>query len=592
MTVTEIEDTTEMTDKYDQINKKKQEWTEGPLQKALGRFPHLKQSPSRFYTPLDAKNFDFLTKVGFPGTYPFTAGTFPFDAMAEMARTASGRSGDSGLTRAAMYSGYGTPEDTRDFYKQMIDRGFRQGPNLAFDLPTQLGYDSDSPNVQGEVGKVGVAVDTLRDMEIIYEPYEGNLNLGNIASNFTINAPAIYFIAMYVALAEKRGIPLKNLRATPQNDILKEYIARGTYIFPPGPSMRLFRDILVFVNKYLPNVNITSMGGYHIREAGANRKQDLAFTMAIAIAYLSEGVNAGLDVDRFAPRFTFSAFGGSMEFFYEIAFQRAARRMYSTILRDRFGAKDPRSMMLRLVMAAHIGPSSTTTQRPLNNLTRAVIGAVAGALSGGTPSAYPPYDEPLGLGWSMEARQLAEDAKRILICEAKLLEVTDPFAGSYFMESITDEIEGEAWDELEKIEGLGGTIAAIEQGYMQREITKSAYEQAERIRNGTSSIVGVNCFTGDSELEVETNRVVPHPYDPEKRAMAEELQIERLKEVKSHRNGREVTKLLGELSSKACSEEMDLLPQLIECAKAYVTVQEVCDTLREVFGEYQASYVF
>ncbi|MBN2126128.1 MAG: methylmalonyl-CoA mutase, partial [Deltaproteobacteria bacterium] len=415
---------------------------------------------------------------------------------------------------------------------------------------------------------------------------------GNIASNFTINAPAIYFIAMYVALAEKRGIPLEKLRATPQNDILKEYIARGTYIFPPGPSMRLFRDTLVFIAERLPHVNITSMGGYHIREAGASRRQDLAFTMAIAMAYLREGLNAGLEVDRFAPRFTFSAFGGSMEFLYEIAFQRAARRMYAGILRDRFGAKDPRSMMLRLVMAAHIGPSSTTTQRPLNNLTRSVIGAVAGALSGGTPSAYPPYDEPLGLGWSMEARQLAEDAKRILICEARLLEVTDPFAGSYFMESLTDEIEGEAREELEKIEGMGGAIAAIEQGYMQREITRSAYEHAERIRKGTTSIVGVNCFTGDSELEVETNRMVPHPYDPDKRAKAEERQISRLKEVKSRRSGREVTKLRGELSKKARSPEEHLLPHLIECAKAYVTVQEVCDTLREVFGEYEASSIF
>ncbi|MGD8562427.1 MAG: methylmalonyl-CoA mutase family protein, partial [Desulfarculaceae bacterium] len=329
-----------------------------------------------------------------------------------------------------------------------------------------------------------------------------------------------------------------------------------------------------------------------IREAGADRRQDLAYTMAIAVAYLDEGVKAGLEVDRFAPRFTFSAFGGSMEFYHEIAFQRAARRMYATILRDRFGAQNPRSMMLRLVMAAHIGPSSTTLQRPLNNLTRAVVGAVAGALSGGPPSAYPPYDEPLGLGWSMEARQLAEDAKRILTCEAKLLEVMDPFAGSYFMESLTDEIEEAAWEEFKKIEGMGGAIPAIEEGYMQREIAKSAYEHAERIRKGATAIVGVNCFNGEEELEVETNRLVPHPYDPDRRAQAEERQKAKLQEVKRHRNGREVARLLGELSGQARSPEKNLLPLLVECAQAYVTVQEVCDTLREVFGEYQAPSVF
>jgi len=330
----------------------------------------------------------------------------------------------------------------------------------------------------------------LRDLEIIYEPYKGDLNLDHIASNFTINAPAVYLIAAYVALAEKRGIPLDKLRATPQNDVLKEYIARGTYIFPPGPSMRLFRDSLVFITRHLPDVNVTSISGYHIREAGANRKQDLAFTMSNAIAYLQAGLDAGLEIDSFAPRFTFSAFGGSMELLKEIAFQRAARRMYANLLKDRFGAKDPRSMIIRQAMAAHIGPSSTTIQRPLNNLTRAVVGAMAGALSGGPPSAFPPYDEPLGLGWSLEARQLGEDANRILTHEARLCDVTDPFAGSYCMESLTDEIEAEAWEELRKIDEMGGAVAAIERGYMQREIAKSAYEHAEKIRKGEALIVG------------------------------------------------------------------------------------------------------
>lgn len=581
-----------MKKKNEAILKKKQEWEKGPLKKALARFPILKNSPSRFYTPLDLKKFDFLKKVGFPGKYPFTAGTYPFDPMAGLAKLSAKAPAESGLTRAAQYSGYGAPEDTRDYYKKMIKRGAKAGPNLAMDLPTQCGYDSDNPIVEGEVGKVGVAVDTLRDFEVIYDIYKGDLDLDRIASNFTINAPAIYFIAMYAALAEKRGIPLDKIRATPQNDILKEYIARGTYIFPPQPAMRLFRDTLVFINKNIPKMNITSLGGYHIREAGATRKQDLAYSMAIAIAYLQEGVNAGFAVDEFAPRFTFNAFGGSMEFLEEIAFQRAARRMYARILKERFGAKDPRSMLIRQPITAHIGPSCTTIQRPLNNLTRAVVGAMAGALSGGPPVSFPPYDEPMGLGWSLEAQQLAQDANRILTCEAKLLEVNDPFAGSYCMESLTDEIEADAWDELQKIDEMGGAVAAIEQGYMQREVGRSAYEHARKVSNGEELIVGVNCFIGENELEVETTRLVPHPYDPKRRAKAEKRQVTKLKQVKRSRDNKEVARLLKKLAKKVRREEENLIPHLIDCAKAYVSIQEVCDVMREIYGEYEVPSLF
>jgi methylmalonyl-CoA mutase N-terminal domain/subunit len=494
-----------------EIRQREREWKEGTVKKALKRFPFLKESPSRFYTPLDMKKFDFLEKIGFPGEYPFTAGTYAFDPTVGLSRfAAQAPSGSSGRTRAAMYSGYGTSEDTRDYYQDLINRGGRGGPNLAMDLPTQCGYDSDNPMIEGEVGKVGVAIDSLRDFEIIYEPYQGDLNLDNISSNYTMNAAAIYLMALYAALAENRGIPLEKLKATPQNDVLKEYIARGTYIFPPTPAMRLFRDTLVFLNKHMPSVNITSIGGYHIREAGATRKQDLAYSMAIAIAYFQEGIDAGLDIDAFAPRFTFNAFGGSMELLEEIAFQRAARRMYARILKERFGAKNPRSMIIRQPITAHIGPSDTTIQRPLNNLTRAVVGAIAGALSGGRPAPFPPYDEPLGLGWSREAQQLSNDAGRI---------------GSYAMEAITDEIEAEAWDELNKIEEMGGAVAAIESGYMAREVSRSAYERQKSIASGETLVVGVNCFTGDDELEVETTRLVPHPYDPTKRERAEKKQI-------------------------------------------------------------------
>ncbi len=276
-------------------------------------------------------------------------------------------------------------------------------------MPTQCGYDSDNPIVHGDVGKTGVAIDTLRDFEIIYEPFQGALELDKIASNFTINAPCNIIMAMYFALADKRGIGLEQLRATPQNDILKEFIARGTYIFPPKQSIRMFRDSLVFFVKHCPLMNITSVGGYHMRGAGATREQDLAFSMANLIAYLQEGVKAGLDVDSFVPKFSVNAFGGSMEFFKEIAFQRAARRIWAKILKEKFGARNERSMLLRQPGGAHMGYENCTVQRPLNNLTRSIVGAIASALSGGPAVPTPPYDEPLGLGSRLEASQLSED---------------------------------------------------------------------------------------------------------------------------------------------------------------------------------------
>jgi methylmalonyl-CoA mutase N-terminal domain/subunit len=394
---------------------------------------------------------------------------------------------------------------------------------------------------------------------------------------------------MYVALGEKRGIPIEKLRATPQNDILKEFVGRGAYIFPPEPSMRMMRDSITYIARHLPNLNITSIGGYHMREAGATREQDLAFSMAIGAAYLQKGVDAGLDIDSFAPRFSFNVFGGSMEFYKEIAFQRAARRMWARMLKERFGARNPRSMLLRQPHAAHIGCSATTLQRPLNNLIRTVIGGMASAMSGGAPESWPPYDEPLGLGWSMEAIQLAEDAQRILQHEARICEVMDPFAGSYFMESLTDQIEESGWTEFEKIQTMGGAVAAIESGYMQREVAKSAYERQKRIESGEDLIVGVNCFSGEHELEVTTTRLVPHPYDPEKMELAESKQIANLKEVKSARDNHAVGRLLKDLEVAAKKETENLIPRLIECVKAYATIQEMCDVLRGVFGTYEES---
>ncbi len=572
---------------FKKILEEQKKWEEKTLHPVLERFK-MKETPTRFYTPAEQEEgFDFLKKVGFPGQYPFTAATFPTFPYRSGERGAGSVPQAAGLVRAGRYSGYGAPEDTRDYYLRMKKLGQKAGPNIAFDLPTQCGYDSDHPMAMGEVGRVGVAVDTLRDMEIIYEAFSGENDLDRTASNFTINAPANIIMSMYLSLADRRGIAWEKLRATPQNDILKEFVARGTYIFPPRPSMRMFRDSLVFFSKQVPNVNIISMGGYHIREAGATREQDLAFSMAIAAAYIQEGIKAGLEVDFFVPRFTFNAFGGSMEFFKEIAFHRAARRMWAKIVKEKFGAKNERSMTLRMNSTAHCGRTSCTAQRPLNNLIRSVVGGIAGALCSGPPNCNPPYDEPLGLGWSLEAIQLSEDAVRILQNEARLTEVIDPLAGSYYVESLTDGIENAAWGEFDKIQGMGGAVAAIENGYMQREVARSAYERQKRLEEGKDLIVGVNCYTGEGELEVQTTRLVPHPYDPERRDNAERIQVEKLKEVKKTRDNQKVAGSLKELKASAAKDDTNVFPYLIECAKAYATIQEICDTLREVFGEYK-----
>ena len=569
----------------DKITQAKEQWQETVVNKRLEKF-NLEESPTRFYTPSDLQDFDFLEKVGFPGQYPFTAGNDPAPRWLAMAEAAvkAGHNFEWGSSGAGKYAGFGTPEDYREYLLRMHTLGRTGGPNIAFDLPTQCGYDSDSSWADGEVGRVGVALDSFKDFEVIYEAYTGNLDIDRVPSNFTINAPAAVVVAMYAALAEKRGIPLEKLRGTPQNDILKEFVGRGTYIYPPRASMRLFRDILVFCTKHLPRFNVTSIGGYHMREAGASREQDLAFSLANGAAYLQAGINAGLDIDDFARNFTFNAFGGSMEIYKEIAFQRAARRMWATMLKERFGARNPRSMLIRQIITAHIGYSSTTLQRPLNNLSRSVVGAVAAGMSGGVPLAAPPFDEPLGLGHSLEAQQLSYDTTRILIYEAKICEVADPWAGSYFMESLTDEIEAAAQKEMDKIENMGGAVAAVESGYMHQAVARNAYEKQRNLENLEEYMVGVNCFNGDNEIEVTTNRSVAEVYDAELMATAEERQKAELARIKRERNNQEVSKALKALESHAGNEDENLMPYFIDCVKSYATLQEMCDVLRDIFG--------
>jgi methylmalonyl-CoA mutase N-terminal domain/subunit len=484
---------------------------------------------------------------------------------------------------AGAYAGYGTVEDTRDLWRSQG----RRGANVAFDLPTQCGYDSDDPIARGEVGKVGCAVDTLRDFEVLFEFLDGVAPLDQTSNNFTINAPCNIILAMYIALAEKKGIDPAKLRGTPQNDILKEFVARGTWIFPPEPSMRMVRDTITYCARNLPLLNPISICGYHIREAGATAAQTMAFTFSNAIAYVQMGIDAGLDIDSFIRNFTFLNFSGSMDFFLEIARARAARRMWARIMKERFGARDPRSWIISGLGNATDGRYCTTTQRPLNNLTRGVVMGVAAALSGGRPSGGVPWDEPLGLGHSYEASQLSIDAARIMRYEAGLGDVIDPLAGSYYVESLTDKIEAETLEIMDRIAEIGGSVEAIKSGWMQREVARSAYRFHKEVETGDRVIVGVNRFTGDGEMEVTTSRLTPHPYDPKKRADAEERQLVSIGEVKRQRDDAAVQSTLTALRAAAAVDSENLVPFFVDCVKAYATIGEMCNVLRDIFGEWQ-----
>lgn len=570
-----------------EIAKRRAEWEEKVLNKQLAKFG-VTESTQEFYTPLDVKDFDFLKDVGFPGQYPYTAGKYASLPPGAAPAVGGGHSpAGGGLVRAGRYSGYGTAEDTRDYYKMMIAHGQRPGVNLAFDLPTQCGYDSDAPEARGEVGKTGVAIDTLRDFEVLYEPFVGDASLDSINSAWTINPMADIILAMYIALAKKRGIPIEKINCTPQNDILKECVSRGTHIFPLEHAMRMTRDTIVFGVEHMPGLRPVSINGHHPREAGASRELVLGLHLAFGIAYIQLGIDAGLDIDKFGPRITFNDSSGSMEMFKEIAYLRAARRMWAKIMKERFGAKDPRSMIYRDVGGAMMGFDSATRQRPLNNLIRSVIGGVAEALSGYIPTCQPPFDEPLGLGHSMEAIQLELDAARIIMFESRLCDVADPLAGSYYVEHLTDELENSGWEVIEKIDQMGGMVAAIESGWLDREIARCAYEKQRAIETGDQTVVGVNKFTGEGELDISINRVVPDPYDPEKRAKAEETQLANLARVREERDSQAVQASLERVKEAALDESVNIIPSLVEAVEAYASVGEITNTLKEVFGTYQ-----
>ena len=507
----------------------------------------------RVYTPQEAE-IDYIEDLGFPGQYPFTRGVYP-----TMYR---GR-----LWTMRQYAGYATAEESNRRYKYLLSQG-QTGLSVAFDLPTQIGYDSDHPLAEGEVGKVGVAIDSLEDMEILFE----GIPLDRVSTSMTINAPAAILLAMYIAVAKKQGVDPQVLRGTIQNDILKEYVARGTYIFPPQPSMRLITDTFSYCKENLPRWNTISISGYHIREAGATAVQEVAFTLANAIAYVEAAISVGLNVDEFAPRLSFF-FNAHNDFLEEVAKFRAARRLWARIMKERFGAREPRSWMLRF--HTQTAGCTLTAQQPDNNVVRVTLQALAAVL-GGTQSLHTnSRDEALSLP-TEKSVQIALRTQQIIAHESGVANTIDPLAGSYCIEALTNEIERRALEYIEKIDEMGGALAAIERGFIQREIQESAYRYQRAVERGEQIVVGVNEFVVEEETTLRRLKVDP---------AVRERQIERLQALRERRDGEKVSALLGRLKRAAHTDE-NLMPLFVECVEAYATLGEICDVLRSVFGEY------
>jgi len=498
----------------------------------------------------------YMEKLGFPGEYPYTRGVQP-----TMYR---GR-----LWTMRQYAGFGTAEETNQRFRYLLQQG-QTGLSVAFDLPTQIGYDSDDPMAAGEVGKVGVAIDSLADMETLF----AGIPLDQVSTSMTINAPAAVLLAMYIAVAEKQGVPSHKLAGTIQNDILKEYIARGTYIFPPKPSMRLITDIFAYCAEHVPKWNTISISGYHMREAGATAVQEVAFTLADGMAYVEAALQAGLDIDRFAPQLSFF-FNGHNHFFEEIAKFRAARRMWARLMRERYGAKNPKSWQFRV--HTQTGGSTLTAQQPDNNIVRVTLQALAAVL-GGTQSLHTnSRDEALALPTEESAR-IALRTQQIIAYESGVTDTVDPLAGSYYVEYLTDQIELRALEYIEKIEQMGGAVAAVEAGFMQREIHKQAYETQRRIEAGEELVVGLNCFQLADEPQPELLRVDPS---------IGRRQKEKLDALRARRDNQLTEQTLARLRQGAAGTE-NLMPLILDCVRQYATIGEICGVLREVFGEYRA----
>lgn len=553
--------------KIEEIKAGRENWENGKVKKAIDKFPERKEKfttssgfeVKRLYTPEDIEDFDYNEKLGYPGQYPFTRGVQP-----TMYR---GR-----LWTMRQYAGFATAEESNKRYKYLLEQG-QTGLSVAFDLPTQIGYDSDHALSEGEVGKVGVAIDSLKDMEILFD----GIPLDKVSTSMTINAPASVLLAMYIAVAEKQGVSKDKLRGTIQNDILKEYIARGTYIFPPEPSMRLITDIFEYCSKEVPKWNTISISGYHIREAGSTAAQEVAFTLADGIAYVEAALKAGLDVDDFAPRlsFFFNAHNNLLE---EVAKFRAARRIWANIMKNRFQAKKEKSMMLKF--HTQTAGSTLTAQQPDNNIIRVTIQTLAAVL-GGTQSLHTnSRDEALALP-TEESVRIALRTQQIVGYESGVTDTIDPLAGSYYIESLTDKIEEEAMRYIETIDELGGAPKAIAKGYIQKEIQNSSYKYQMAVEAQEEIVVGVNKFQIEEEQHKDILRV-----DPE----VERLQREKLSQLRKERDNEKVDESLKKLG-KAAEGEENLMPFILEAVKTYATLGEICDVLREVFGEYEQSVI-
>ncbi|OGC00398.1 MAG: methylmalonyl-CoA mutase [candidate division NC10 bacterium RIFCSPLOWO2_12_FULL_66_18] len=549
------------------MDARKRAWEEGTLRKALERMPERQAECAttadipleRVYTPLDLAAQEYKRDLGFPGEYPFTRGVHP-----SMYR---GR-----LWTMRQYAGFGSAEETNRRFRYLLQQG-QTGLSVAFDLPTQMGYDSDHPMVAGEVGKVGVAIDSLADMEGLLQ----GLPLDRVSTSMTINATASILLCMYIAMAEQQGVPRNQLAGTIQNDILKEYIARGTYIFPPAPSMRLITDTFAFCAAEMPRWNSISVSGYHIREAGSTAVQEVAFTLGDGIAYVEAAVRAGLSVDGFAPQLAFF-FNAHNHLLEEVAKFRAARRLWARIMRERFGATDPRSWMLRF--HAQTAGSALTAQQPENNVVRVAVQALAAILGGCQSLHTNSRDEALGLP-TEEAVRIALRTQQILAHESGVADVVDPLGGSFCVETLTDRIEAEAQAYLKKIDQMGGMLSAIELGFVQKEIQEAAYQTQRALETTRQIVVGVNEFVSEEAARVPVFVV-------DERVAAE--QCRRLQDVRARRDGhrvQEARKRLGE----AAAGTGNLLPRILEAVRASATIGEICDTLRAIFGVHEERVV-
>jgi len=554
--------------KLDEIRRQKEKWGKETLNKSFDKLPERGQfrtssdiPVSQVYTPGDIAELDYLRDLGFPGEYPLTRGVYPTMYRAR-------------FWTMRQYAGFGTAEQTNKRFKYLLEHG-QTGLSVAFDFPTQVGYDCDHPLALGEVGKVGVNASTLRDMEVLFE----GIPLDKVTTSMTINAPANILLAMYIAVGRKQGVEQSRLGGTVQNDVLKEYVARGMYIFPPKPSMRMVTDIFEYCSQNMPQWNTISISGYHIREAGSTAVQEVAFTFANAIAYVQAAIDRGQDLDRFAGRLSFF-FAAHSNFLEEVAKFRAARRLWARIMRERFGAKNPNSWMLRF----HTQTSgvSLTAQQPYNNIVRVALQALSAVL-GGTQSLHTnSFDEAYALP-SEQAVTVALRTQQTIAYESGVVDSVDPLAGSYYVEHLTNEIEERAQKYIEQIDGIGGAVAAIEKGFMQREITESAYRFQKEVEAKKRVIVGVNDFASDEKVPMKLLQIDP--------AIEKKL-VKQLKRIKRERNKEKVNEALSKLREAAEKENVNLVPFILEAVKEYATLGEVCGTLREVFGEYKPPSIF